>query len=175
MERFRGRKVLLRNTRSQLERLGANDGLRLRAIRLRALLDAPDAFGSTYEEAVARTAESWSEQASELPTFVAVVNGLDVGMVRCARSEADPATAWLISMWVAPDVRRGGVGGALVDAIIEWAQCHNVSRVLLDVADANQPAIALYARKGFQPNGEVSTLPPPRGHIHEHQRELRLK
>jgi GNAT superfamily N-acetyltransferase len=146
----------------------------LRAIRLRALLDAPDAFGSTFEEAVARPEESWSQQVLELPTFVAVVDGLDVGMVRCARHETKVETAWLISMWVAPEARRVGVGGALVDAVIEWARSNGVNRLLLDVADRNPPAIALYARKGFEPNGEVSTLPPPREHVREHQRELRL-
>ena len=77
-------------------------------------------------------------------------------------------------MWVAPEARRKGVGGALVDAVIEWARSAGVKRLLLDVADNNAPAIALYIQKGFQPNGEVSTFPPPREHIREHQRELRL-
>ena len=157
-----------------MERLSAKEGPRLRTIRLRALLDAPDAFGSTFEEAVARPEESWSQQVLKLPTFVAVIDGLDVGMVRCERHETNVETAWLISMWVAPDVRRLGVGGALVDAVIEWARSNGINRLLLDVADRNPPAVALYARKGFQPNGEVSTLPPPREHVREHRRELRL-
>jgi GNAT superfamily N-acetyltransferase len=152
----------------------AEEGPRLRSIRLRALLDAPDAFGSTYEESVARPVERWSEQLRDLPTFVAVDDDIDVGIVRCARDKADTETAWLISMWVAPEARRRGVGAILVDAVINWARANRVSRLLLEVADGNAPAIALYARKGFTPNGEVSTLPPPRDHIREHQRELRL-
>jgi GNAT superfamily N-acetyltransferase len=156
------------------ERLTADEGLRLRTIRLRALLDAPQAFGSTSEETAARPSESWSQQLLDLPTFVAVKDGFDVGIVRCARDKTRTETAWLISMWVAADVRRSGVGGALVDAVVEWARSSGVTRLLLDVADDNAPAIALYARKGFQPNGEVSTFPPPREHIREHQRELRL-
>ena len=63
----------------------------------------------------------------------------------------------------------------MVDAAIEHARSKGVVRVLLDVADDNSPAIALYARKGFRPNGAVSTLPPPRQHVREHQRELRLR
>lgn len=146
----------------------------MRSIRLRALLDAPDAFGSTYEESVARPAERWPEQLRDLPTFVAVEDDIDVGIVRCARDKADTEAAWLISMWVAPEARRRGVGAILVDAVINWAHANRVSRLLLEVADGNAPAIALYARKGFTPNGEVSALPPPRDHIREHQRELRL-
>src|SRR5260221_4687527 len=69
----------------QLEQLEPDEGPRLRAIRLRALLDAPDAFGSTFKETADRPAESWSQQLLDLPTFVAVMNGLDVGVVRCAR------------------------------------------------------------------------------------------
>jgi ribosomal protein S18 acetylase RimI-like enzyme len=70
--------------------------------------------------------------------------------------------------------RQSRVGGVLVDPVIEWARSNGVNRLLLDVADNNAPAIALYMRKGFERNGEVSTLPPPREHISEHQRELKL-
>jgi GNAT superfamily N-acetyltransferase len=158
----------------RLEQLTVEEGPRLRAIRLRALLDAPDAFGSTLEEALVRPAESWSRQLLDLPTFVAVADGLDVGIVRCERDKVETGTAWVISMWVAPERRRGGVGAALVDTVINWARSTGVTRLFLDVADHNAPAIALYTRKGFMPNGEVSTLAPPREHIREHRRELRL-
>jgi GNAT superfamily N-acetyltransferase len=158
----------------RVERLTVDESPRLRAIRLRALADAPDAFGTTFEEAAAQPAEIWSEQLQELPTFVAVNDGLDIGMVRCQPDETEPDTAFLISMWVAPAERRKGAGDALIDAAVEWARTNGVKRLLLDVVDDNAAAIALYARKGFQPTGEVTTLPPPRDHIREHQRELRL-
>ncbi|HEY1308560.1 MAG TPA: GNAT family N-acetyltransferase [Vicinamibacterales bacterium] len=157
----------------RLVRLTTVEAPRLRAIRLRALLDAPDAFGATYEDAAARCLDGWTSQLRELPTFVAVSDGHDVGMVRFAPGgRAD--TAWLISMWVAPEVRRMGVGGALVDAVIEHARGAGVVRLLLDVADHNEAAVALYERKGFVPNGEVGTLPPPREHIRERRLELPL-
>jgi GNAT superfamily N-acetyltransferase len=158
----------------RLDLLTADEGARLRAIRLRALRDAPDAFGASLDEATARSPEGWAKQVVDLPTFVAVREGVDVGMVRCARDSASGGIAWLISMWVAPRMRRQGVGGALVDAVIGWARANGVSRLLLDVADHNSPAIELYARKGFVPNGITSTMPPPRQQVGEHQRELRL-
>ena len=159
----------------RVERLTVDEAPRLRAIRLRALADAPEAFGTTFEQAAAQPTEIWSEQLQELPTFVAVNDGLDVGMVRCQPDETEPDTALLISMWVAPASRRIGVGDALVDAAIEWARANGVSRLQLYVVDDNAPAIALYARKGFRATGVVVTLPPPREHIREHQRELRLR
>jgi ribosomal protein S18 acetylase RimI-like enzyme len=157
-----------------LEQLGATEGARLRSIRLRALMDAPDAFGSTFDEACARSTDDWAEQAMRIPTFIAVADHVDVGMVRCVRDKADVDTAWLISMWVAPEVRRKGIGGDLVDLVIAWAHEHGIRRVVLDVADSNAPAIALYEAKGFRANGKAGSMPPPREHITEHQRELTL-
>ena len=157
-----------------IKRLAADEGLRLRTIRLRALVDAPDAFGTTYDEAAAQPLDSWTAQLQEIATFVAVVNGEDVGLVRGARDDLQPNTAWLISMWVSPEVRGQGVGETLIDAIVEWARASGARRVLLDVGDRNQPAIALYARKGFKPNGTIGSLPTPRSHIREHQLELQL-
>jgi GNAT superfamily N-acetyltransferase len=158
----------------RIEHLGIEDADRLRAIRTRALREAPDAFGATLEEALMRPLEGWARQVVELPTFVAVREGIDVGMVRCARDTKRRDIAFLISMWVAPDMRRRGVGGALVDAAVSWARANCVTRLLLDVVDDNAAAVALYESKGFEPNGVVGTMPPPRSHIREHQLELRL-
>jgi hypothetical protein len=47
--------------------------------------------------------------------------------------------------------------------------------MLLEVANENGAAIGLYARTGFAPNGATGSLPPPRDHILEHQRELTLE
>ena len=160
----------------RFEQLGPDEGPRLRAIRLRALQDAPDAFGTTFEQASAHSDEVWARQVVELPTFVIVYedDGRDVAMVRCARDPDQTDTAWLISMWVAPEMRRARAGGALVDRVVDWARANGISRLVVDVADLNRPAVALYEAKGFVPNGKVGSLPPPRQHIREHQRELRL-
>ena len=166
--------MLPREIPIDIKRLAADEGLRLRTIRLRALADAPDAFGTTYDEAAARPLDSWTAQLQEIATFVAVVDGEDVGLVRGVRDDLLPDAAWLISMWVSPEVRGQGVGEALIDAVVEWARNSGVRRMLLDVGDHNQPAIALYARKGFKSNGTIGSLPTPRSHIREHQRELRL-
>ena len=158
----------------EIQRLQASEGERWRSIRLASLGDAPDAFGTTLAEASVRPLESWSMQLLALPTFVAVRDGEDVGVARGAPDVAEKDTAFLLSMWAAPHARGTGVGGALVDAVVDWAQAEGFSRLMLDVADANEPAIALYARKGFEPSGEVGMLPAPRRHILEHRRVLVL-
>jgi GNAT superfamily N-acetyltransferase len=162
------------NPAATIERLGSGDGERLRAIRLRALADAPDAFGTTLMEASARPLEGWEQMLRELPTFVASANGCDVGLVRSTVHDRFTDAGCLISMWVAPEARRGGVGSSLVDNVVGWARGQGLGRLILDVVETNAPAIALYSRKGFVPSGEVGSLPPPREHIREVQMVLKL-
>lgn len=153
----------------KIERLGAAEAERLRSIRLRSLREAPDAFSTTADQAATWPAESWDRQLEELATFVATAGGRDLGIVRGVAHDQLPDVAYLISMWVAPEARRRRVGSALVDAVVDWARRRGFHRVILDVAESNAPAIALYRRRGFAPNGEVGTLPPPREHVREIQ------
>lgn len=158
----------------EIARLRPGEEERLRTIRLRALRDSPDAFGSTAAEVAARAPESWAEQLSALPTFVAVSEGRDVGLVRFSPDEELGDTGWLLSLWVSPAARGTGVGAALVDAVIQLAASKGLARLLLDVGDHNAPAIALYASKGFEATGESSSFEPPRQHLREHRRVLAL-
>ena len=159
---------------AEIERLRAGDGERLREIRLRALRDAPDAFETTLKEAVTWPPASWERQIEQLPTFVAALGGRDVGLVRGSPSEEACDTGYLISMWVEPDVRRRGIGSALIDAVVEWAGTRGLDRLVLDVAETNIAAIELYVSKGFVRSGEVGALPPPREHIREIELVMKL-
>ena len=158
----------------EIERLSVGDGQRLRAIRLRALQDAPQAFATTFDEAAARPLDDWDRHLEQIATFVAVTGGSDVGLVRGTRHEQLPDAGYLISMWVAPEARRQGTGSALVGAVIQWARAQGLERLLLDVAEMNAAAIALYARTGFVPTGETGSLPPPRDHVREIQLAMKL-
>jgi GNAT superfamily N-acetyltransferase len=158
-----------------IERLRADQWQRLKDIRIRALADAPDAFGTTLAEAFAWPDSRWQEQCRTITTFIAVLDGRDVGMVRGVGSRENVGDAFLISMWVEPVVRRRGVAGQLIDQVIAWAKASGFSRLMLDVADTNRAAIARYASKGFVPNGQTGALPSPRDHVREHRRELRLQ
>jgi GNAT superfamily N-acetyltransferase len=157
-----------------IQRLRGGEGERLRAIRLRALRDCPIAFGTTFEEAAARPLEQWDRQLETLATFVAKAGGCDVGLARGARADHSHDAGYLLSMWVAPEARRRGIGSDLIDAVVDWARTEGLARLLLDVGEANAPAIALYTRKGFVRNGVTGMLPPPREHVREIQLEMRL-
>ena len=157
-----------------IARLGPGDGARLRALRLRALADAPDAFATTLVEAEAWGDASWEDQAVALPTFVWVDRGADLGMVRVAPHDDDPEAAYLISMWVAPEARGRGIGDALVAEVLGWARAHGRRRVYLDVGERNRPARALYERAGFVVSGVRGALPAPRERVCEVQMRFDL-
>lgn len=157
-----------------IHRMSPSDWQRVRAIRLRALAESPDAFASTLEKERLFSDAEWMKrlQGEDVATFVASSNSaIDIGLATSAPYEQ---FAGIYSMWVAPESRGNGVGGALIKAVIEWAIQQRQSQLLLDVGDYNTAAIALYESKGFRPTGVVDTLPPPRTHITEHQRALLL-
>jgi ribosomal protein S18 acetylase RimI-like enzyme len=72
-------------------------------------------------------------------------------------------------MWIAPEARKQGVGVALVQAVVEWAESEKHRRIILDAANTNTAAIRLYESCGFVPTGKTGALPPPRDHILEHE------
>lgn len=115
---------------------------------MRALEDAPYAFGTKVGDAVRWPAARWEEQVAELATFVAVVEGSDVGVVRGA-AHARNDVRELISMWIAPSMRRHGVGAQLIEHVAAWATDAGARVLVLDVVESNRAAIALYERAGF--------------------------
>jgi GNAT superfamily N-acetyltransferase len=137
-----------------------------RDLRLRALADSPDAFGSTLAHEQGRPDEEWSARlasgvASEtdLP-LVAESGGHPVGLAWGRIDPSDPATARLYQMWVAPDSRGLGAGRLLLEAVIDWARSSNARSVALGVACGETPARRLYARAGFEPVGAPEPLRP---------------
>lgn len=160
--------------RARIDRLNVGGGSRLRAIRLQALSEAPEAFGTTLTDACALPDNAWEQQLQQCTTFVASVSDVDVGLVRGGWNDQLSDSGYLFSLWVAPHVRRHGIGCRLIDDVIAWAKWEGLQRLILDVAESNIPALALYTAHGFKPNGTAGTLPPPREHIREIQLELQL-
>ena len=159
----------------RIDLLAEEQWQRYRTVRLRALADTPDAFARTYAEEEAFPEADWRRRLSSgAKTYVAVLDGKDVGMATGAAWRDRDGVAGLFGMWVAPDARRQGVGLVLVQHVVDWARSAGFHHVTLDVADSNPSAIGLYARAGFQPTGTVGTLPPPRDHVTEHERSLSL-
>ena len=95
-------------------------------------------------------------------------------MAVVAPSHGAETDGGLYAVWVDPNARGAGAGRALLEAAIEAATHRGYHRLVLEVGDHNAPAIALYARMGFEVTGETCTLAPPRTHITEHERARKL-
>jgi ribosomal protein S18 acetylase RimI-like enzyme len=149
---------------------------RVRAIRLAALRDAPDAFWADLEDEVPLSPQEWREQLSdpEFAVFLAVVAGEDVGLAGIGRSHAHPEDASLSMLWIAPQARGTGLADRLVEAALNSARERGYPRVRLWVNDVNNSAAQLYERHGFTPTGVTGTFRPPRSHIREHELALEL-
>ena len=130
----------------------------LRAIRLEALADTPEAFGSTYDETAQWSDEQWREVAGRWAFFLAEDDGAVVGMATGGDHDRHPGTSWLFGMYVAPSARGTGAADALVDAVAQWARARGADALYLHVTELVPRARAFYERVGFVPTGEVETL-----------------
>jgi GNAT superfamily N-acetyltransferase len=133
---------------------GTNDWEDLRVIRLEALSDTPDAYGSTYEESLRWSDAQWKNAASTRLYYLADRDGRVVGMVSGGFNDAYPGTRWLYGMYVTPSERGTGTAVLLVRSIGEWAKGHGVDEVYLHVGSSVLRARAFYEKVGFRPNGE---------------------
>lgn len=145
---------------ARVRRVAESDWRALRDVRLRALADAPDAFGSTLEREAAFDDGTWADWAREAAVgatescFLAWAEDEAVGVVG-AFVEAEHDRVHLIAMWVAPHARRLGLGRALVDAVAAWAGEIGARAIRLDVSDDNGGARRLYDASGFSPTGRT--------------------
>jgi GNAT superfamily N-acetyltransferase len=125
----------------------------LRELRIQALTDEPDAFGSTLERELARTTEDWRRWMSPGVTFILEDGDRSRGLVAGMRDESAPEVVQLMAMWVHPALRGTGGGDALVAEVVHWARAEGASTVHLVVIEENQRARRFYERNGFHPNG----------------------
>ena len=135
-----------------------------KAVRLRALQDAPLAFGATYAKESQLPDSDWIKRVERWNSrtgigFLAMDEGIACGMAGSFLDENDPTRAHLISMWTAPTHRQQGVGRLLVTAVADWARGRKARLLLLMVVGNNQAAIRFYERLGFTRTGRTQPYP----------------
>ncbi len=132
--------------RVHVRRVDSTEWPTVRAVRLRALQDSPDAFSSSYEEEVHRPDDWWAEAMTRLVWFVAQEEEAVVGVVAGMPLGDHPE---VISLWVDPRHRGVGVSDALLAAVRAWAEAHGAVGLCLAVAENNHVARLFYERAGF--------------------------
>lgn len=135
-------------------------------LRLAALAESPEAFGSTFTREVQLTDAEWAirlasqgNAASNYP-IVAELADQPIGLAWGRIEAAQPALAHLYQVWVHPDYRRLGAGQQLVEAVIAWAVSQHAQTLELGVTCGDTPAMRLYRRAGFEPVGQPEPIRP---------------
>jgi ribosomal protein S18 acetylase RimI-like enzyme len=138
------------NARIHIRRLETSDAALYRGIRLEALQEDSEAFGSTFEAENAQPLTWFSNRLDRSNVFGAFHGSEIVGiaglLIGEGRKEAHKGR--LVGMYVRPGSRKSGVGRRLVETIIEFGR-ERVELIQLSVVSDNQQALRLYARLGF--------------------------
>ena len=156
----------------EIRRIRADEGLQLKALRLRALADSPMAYGSTLAREQAYPDSLWHERAAngaagdQVVTVVAEHDGRLLGMATGLVPESPHGQdLTMVGVFVESTLRRQGIGAALVDKVIEWAKARQLARqsarqsaggsarLLIWITAGNEPALVLYRRRGFRTTG----------------------
>jgi ribosomal protein S18 acetylase RimI-like enzyme len=138
------------NSDPQIRRLEIVDSALYRDIRLEALKQNPEAFGSTFEMESEKP-PSWFETAvSRTDIFGAFLEGTLAGMAGFVTQEsskrAHKGVLW--GMYVHPAARNSGLGRRLVESVLIHAR-ERVEAIQLTVVSENEAARRLYRTLGF--------------------------
>lgn len=133
----------------EVRRIGADDWRDWRRLRLRALADTPAAFGSTLAHEQEFSVGDWRQRAGD-GSFLGYAGALPVAIG--AGFQDRPGHLMVVAMWTEPAWRGRGVGGQVLDAIVEYAGTLGL-RPHLFAMQANPEAARLYLRHGFARSG----------------------
>jgi RimJ/RimL family protein N-acetyltransferase len=139
--------------------LGPDDAAAYRAVRRRALIEHPEAYGAALAEFDARSlaeiAASLSAPPAQRCTFGAFVDDELVGLTGFGRPDNEKLChrGGLYQMYTAPEHRRLGLGRQLVETVIAHARRQTgLEEVVLAVTIGNTAAERLYLAAGFRPS-----------------------
>jgi ribosomal protein S18 acetylase RimI-like enzyme len=84
--------------------------------------------------------------------LTALLDGIPVGYIRLSDQVA-PSTAWVKDWAVRGDLRKRGIGAALLLAGLDWSAEGGFRRIMVEVQSKNYPAISLVRKLGFEFSG----------------------
>jgi ribosomal-protein-alanine N-acetyltransferase len=110
--------------------------------------DAP-ALAQLHAQSFGRpwSVDSFRDLLPQAGVFGYAYDALGMGGFILCRRVAEEAE--ILTIAVAPDNRRAGLGYALVRVAQDHCREKGIERLFLEVAEDNQPALALYLKLGF--------------------------
>jgi RimJ/RimL family protein N-acetyltransferase len=134
----------------QVRRLETSDSPLYRDIRLEALKQNPEAFGSTFERENEQPLSWFEAVVGRSDIFGVFLDGTLVGIAGYVAQESSKQShkAVLWGMYVRSAARNSGLGKKLVAAVLSHAR-GRVEMVQLTVVSENEAARRLYNALGF--------------------------
>lgn len=163
-----------------VKKLDKNDWEKYRDIRLEALKEEPDAFGSSYSEYKDKSVLYWMDKMSLLSekngkSFLCAVLD-DNNFVSIGGAYQDENNEWnIIAIYTKKESRGLGAGSLLFNKILEELKNREVKKVFLRVNIEREPAISMYKKFGFKIMKSISGQILGDGKVHdEHEMYLDL-
>lgn len=160
-----------------IKQLTAEDWKIWKELRLEALKNSPESFGSSYEEE-----SNWHDLDFQNSLTKSDIFGVfvDDSLVSCAgfycltlAKTKHRGVIW--GMYTRPEYRGQGIAGALIQTIIRHAKSH-VAQLHLTCVTSNLGAVAFYREHGFKTYGtEPRALKIRDTFFDEHLMMLELK
>ncbi len=93
-----------------------------------------------------------SDFAQKGALLAALMEGVPVGYIQI-RENQSTSTAWIYNLAVVEELRRKGIGSALLMAGQNWAGQRDLRRMVLEMQSKNYPAIQLANKLGYEFSG----------------------
>ena len=134
-----------------IRQLNANDVDDFRTIRLSALKNSPEMFGSSYAVEATKPLNVFAEVISKYTIFAAYSQQKIIGVLilDLENDSKNKPQAQLYGFFVEPAFRGQGIATQLLQAVIQYGQQY-VIHIMLSVLANNIAAINLYQKLGFK-------------------------
>ena len=100
-----------------------------------------------------RPSNALSDQLRKNDGFLTALHHSKPVAYLCLVEQPAAQTAWVRDLVVGVEMRRQGVGSALLRAAEEWAARRNYRRMVMEMQPKNYPAIRFAQRNGFEFSG----------------------
>ena len=142
----------------EIRKLKVSDWGLYKAIRIDALLDSPEAFGSSYEIESAYDDHKWQDILGASSIFVAFQDKIPACLVGSFSKTETPTECYLFSLWVNPTYRNQKIGKKLIEYLISWSKSQDATKIVAGYSDENIDSFGFYSKLGFVRTGEKKPL-----------------
>lgn len=160
--------------RPEIQILGPHDWSELRAARLLALADSPEAFTTSFAAEVAQPTTYWVDLLEKSTWVAACRAGLVVGIARLAGTGHALRERFIESVWVSVELRRRGLVRRMLGALEIAARIDGAEWLKLWVLDTNMTAADAYEKLGFFPVPGSWQVSPKQRHDGSPVREFQM-